>query len=113
MKAELRAITVRNFMWLSDVVISSTIPSTKYSCSGSPLMFWKGRTTIDGLAASAGGPSNEVATGDAAAVALGIVVGQSAALHTTRNARTGRSIFFKARLPRSWKVAFRRPDTKS
>src|SRR5271166_5312491 len=33
-------------------VISSTMPSAKYSCSGSPLMFWNGRTTIDGSSGS-------------------------------------------------------------
>src|SRR5437868_2885677 len=32
------------------VMMSSTMPSAKYSCSGSPLMFWNGRTAIDGLA---------------------------------------------------------------
>ena len=36
----------------SAVMISSTMPSTKYSCSGSPLMFWNGRTAIDGLSAT-------------------------------------------------------------
>ena len=30
-------------------MISSTIPSAKYSCSGSPLRFWNGKTAIDGL----------------------------------------------------------------
>ncbi len=30
-------------------MISSTMPSAKYSCSESPLMFWNGRTAIDGL----------------------------------------------------------------
>jgi hypothetical protein len=29
-------------------MISSTIPSAKYSCSGSPLMFWNGSTAMDG-----------------------------------------------------------------
>src|SRR3954465_15229537 len=29
--------------------MSSTTPSAKYSCSGSPLMFWNGSTAIDGL----------------------------------------------------------------
>src|SRR6266567_3323017 len=33
----------------SAVIISSTIPSVKYSCSESPLMFWNGRTATDGL----------------------------------------------------------------
>src|SRR5262245_38281437 len=34
----------------SAVVISSTMPSAKYSCSGSPLMLANGSTAIDGLA---------------------------------------------------------------
>ena len=33
-------------------MMSSVIPSAKYSCSGSPLIFWKGRTAIDGLSGS-------------------------------------------------------------
>ena len=33
-------------------MISSTIPSAKYSCSGSPLRLAKGRTAIDGLSGS-------------------------------------------------------------
>src|SRR5712672_632336 len=37
------------------VVISSTMPSAKYSCSGSPLMFWNGSTAIDGLSGSTKG----------------------------------------------------------
>ena len=40
-------------------MISATVPSAKYSCSGSRLMFVKGRTAIDGLSgrASAGAPA--------------------------------------------------------
>src|SRR6516165_6410965 len=38
----------------SAVMISSTMPSAKYSCSGSPLIFWNGKTAIDGLSGSAG-----------------------------------------------------------
>ena len=34
-------------------MMSSEIPSEKYSCSGSPLILLKGRTAIDGLSASA------------------------------------------------------------
>jgi hypothetical protein len=34
-------------------MISSTMPSAKYSCSGSPLMFGNGKTAIDGLSGSA------------------------------------------------------------
>ena len=36
-------------------MISSTIPSAKYSCSGSPLMFWNGRTAMEGLSGSGSG----------------------------------------------------------
>ena len=36
----------------SAVMISSTMPSAKYSCSGSPLRFWNGSTAIDGLPAA-------------------------------------------------------------
>src|ERR1700758_601924 len=36
-------------MRLSAVMISSTIPSAKYSCSGSPLILAKGSTAIEGL----------------------------------------------------------------
>src|SRR5881396_1795272 len=39
----------------SAVMISSTMPSPKYSCSGSPLILAKGSTAIDGL--SGNGPS--------------------------------------------------------
>ena len=35
------------------VVMSSTMPSAKYSCSGSPDIFWNGRTAIDGLSEAA------------------------------------------------------------
>ena len=42
----------RNFE--SAVMMSSLMPSEKYSCSGSPDMFVKGRTAIDGLSGSAG-----------------------------------------------------------
>jgi hypothetical protein len=33
-------------------MISSTMPSTKYSCSGSPLMLANGNTAMDGLSGS-------------------------------------------------------------
>ena len=36
-------------------MISSTMPSAKYSCSGSPLILAKGSTAIDGLSGR-GGP---------------------------------------------------------
>ncbi len=52
MKLELRAITNSDWKRDSAVMMSSTRPSTKYSCSGSPLMFWNGSTAIDGLSGS-------------------------------------------------------------
>src|SRR5258708_25119673 len=36
-------------------MISSLLPSEDHSCSGSPLMFWKGSTAIDGLSGKASG----------------------------------------------------------
>ena len=36
-------------------MISSTIPSAKYSCFGSPLRFWNGKTAVDGLGGVRGG----------------------------------------------------------
>ena len=52
---ELRAITKNERTRLSEVMISSTRPSAKYSCSGSPLMLVKGSTAIDGLSGSGKG----------------------------------------------------------
>src|SRR5215471_5269394 len=52
MKLELRAITNRPEKRDSAVMISSTIPSAKYSCSGSPLRFWKDRTAMEGAHAT-------------------------------------------------------------
>jgi hypothetical protein len=48
-KVELRAMTKNQRIRDSAVMISSTMPSAKYSCSGSPLMFWNGSTAIEGL----------------------------------------------------------------
>src|SRR5882672_9958776 len=51
-KLELRAMTKSQRMRESAVMISSTMPSAKYSCSGSPLILAKGSTAIDGLSGS-------------------------------------------------------------
>ena len=48
----LRATTNSQRMRLSAAMISSTMPSAKYSCSGSALIFWNGKTAIDGLSGS-------------------------------------------------------------
>src|ERR1700682_4258660 len=41
------------FVRESAVMMSSTMPSAKYSCSASPLKFWNGRTAIDGFSGRA------------------------------------------------------------
>ena len=51
-EAGLRAMTNNPPTRERAVMISSTIPSAKYSCSGSPLMFVNGRTATDGLSGS-------------------------------------------------------------
>jgi hypothetical protein len=52
---EFRAITKNDLTRLSAVMMSSTRPSAKYSCSGSPLMLVNGSTAIDGLSGSGSG----------------------------------------------------------
>src|SRR5579859_839187 len=54
MKLALREMTESHLMRDSPVIISSTIPSAKYSCCGSPLMLVNGNMAIDGLSDSAG-----------------------------------------------------------
>ena len=46
-KAVLRAITSSAETFDKSVVMSSLMPSLKYSCSGSPLMFWNGSTQTE------------------------------------------------------------------
>jgi hypothetical protein len=52
-KLELAATTKSERMRASAVMISSTMPSVKYSCSGSPLRLWNGNTASDGLSGKA------------------------------------------------------------
>jgi hypothetical protein len=54
-KLELRAITNSDLKCDNAVMMSSTIPSAKYSCSGSPLMLENGSTAIEGLSEGNGG----------------------------------------------------------
>ena len=54
MKLEFRAITKSHRMRDNAVMISSTMPSAKYSCSGSPLRFSNGNTAMEGLSGKAG-----------------------------------------------------------
>ena len=55
MKLELRAMTKSQRMRESAVMISPTMPSAKYSCSGSPAILANGNTAIDGLSGKIGG----------------------------------------------------------
>ena len=50
---ELRAITNSDLKRDSAAMMSSTIPSAKYSCSGSPLMFANGKTAMEGRSGNA------------------------------------------------------------
>ena len=52
MNAVLRETTASADTLLKSVMMSSVMPSLKYSCSGSPLMLAKGSTQIDGAAAA-------------------------------------------------------------
>ena len=61
------------------VVMSSTMPSAKYSCSASPLMFWKGSTAIEGL-------SGRLGAGRAGALpSVGAVRAQAIDAHRARD----------------------------
>ena len=48
-------MTKKDLTRLRAVMMSSTKPSAKYSCSGSPLMFVNGRTAMEGLSGSGKG----------------------------------------------------------
>jgi hypothetical protein len=65
-KLELRAMTNSHVIRESVVMISSTMPSAKYSCSGSPLIFWNGITARDGLSGSGSTPLGRSAPASAA-----------------------------------------------
>src|SRR6266852_1562197 len=56
-------ITKNQRMRLRAVMISSTMPSAKYSCSGSPLILANGSTAIDGLSGSGSGSAAPACAG--------------------------------------------------
>src|SRR3990170_8652361 len=90
--AVLRAITCRPEILERSVMMSSVMPSEKYSCSGSPLMLLKGNTAIDGRSGAA----------DAGGGTVGVTADEMPAGGTPRatlNTRTGRSMFFRACSP--------------
>jgi hypothetical protein len=65
-KLEFRAVTKNQWIRERAVMMSSAMPSAKYSCSGSPDMLVKGRTAIDGLS----GSCKETAGADCVALAV-------------------------------------------
>src|SRR5207302_10042912 len=85
----------------SAVMISSTMPSAKYSCSGSPDMFWNGSTASDGLSGSASGAGSTIGrTGSVSAAG-----GRDARVPIfTANTRIGRAIFLRLFSPMSSKA---------
>ena len=99
MKVELRAITNSHLIRDSPVVMSSTMPSAKYSCSGSPLMFWNGSTAIDGLSGSAsdGACAGRSAGRSTTVTSAGVALGAGRA----RQARIGSVMFFSDWWPMS------------
>ena len=70
---------------------SSVMPSVKYSCSASPLMFANGNTAIDGLCGGAGDPTGA----DTATARSGVVM---------RKTRTGLAMFLSGFSPKSSSV---------
>src|SRR5438045_8816393 len=87
MKEELRAITKNQRSLDNAVMMSSLIPSEKYSCSGSPLRLAKGSTAITGseLPMDAGGGADSPID--------------------QQNALTGDAMFFSACSPMSTSLA--------
>ena len=72
MKLELRAITISPAIFDRSVMMSSVMPSEKYSCSGSPDMLSNGNTAIDGSSRPFGRAIGRRWTAGAAAVAVGV-----------------------------------------
>ncbi len=58
-------MTNSHLMRDSPAMMSSTMPSAKYSCSGSPLRLMNGSTATDGLSGKTGGELGGGAAGDA------------------------------------------------
>ena len=72
------------------VMMSSVMPSEKYSCSGSPDMLVKGSTAIEGLSGSGSGSSIFTDT---------LAANPASAIHC--HTRTGRSMFLTFCSPKS------------
>ena len=80
----------------SSVMMSSAMPSEKYSCSGSPLMLVNASTAIDGL--SGNGKASPVSLHERPLDDFGVVTATSG---RTTNASTGRAMFFRLSAPSS------------
>jgi hypothetical protein len=61
-KHELPEITIRPAIFDKSVMMSSLMPSEKYSCSGSPDMLVNGKTAIEGLSGGASGIGPAIAS---------------------------------------------------
>src|SRR5207248_5394782 len=99
-------------MRLRAVMISSTMPSTKYSCSGSPDMFWNGNTAIDGLSGS-GSAAGWTAAVPAASTPESGRDARDPISEPTRYTRSGRAMFLRLCSPRSSKAQSSRSCTWS
>src|SRR5216684_740316 len=75
MNEELRAITKNQRSLDSAVMMSSLIPSEKYSCSGSPLMLVKGSTAMAGRSGSsnAGRDTSRISFGGGSVAWVGVL----------------------------------------
>jgi hypothetical protein len=91
-KLELRAITVRPAILDKSVIMSSLMPSEKYSCSASPDMLVNGRTAIDAVALG----------NDLSALSPFPLLTSGLAPGRHFQTRMGRSIFFTVMSPVSW-----------
>src|SRR5258708_22905841 len=99
---EFRAITNNDFKRDKAVMMSSAIPSAKYSCSGSPLMLVNGSTAIEGLSGR-GSVAPPVGRDGGLTAAISV---RLATAERTANSRNGRSIIFSSLSPGSLKKNF-------
>src|SRR6185369_8167634 len=96
-KVELRAITNSDLKRDSAVMMSSTMPSAKYSCSESTLNVWNGRTAIEGLSGRTSGSTDDCCLRSSGSESRADGRRQSDGSQVTLKAWIGRSMFFKER----------------
>jgi hypothetical protein len=100
-KVELREITITSGILEISVMMSSVMPSEKYSCSGSLDILSKGSTAMEGFSGSGNG-SSMVAIPAAA---------EAASIHC--HTRIGRAMFLTSFSPKSSKLRSSRSRTCS